>query len=53
MAFQAFVVRTETLTVLVESCNGNHKQRPTASWQHDFRASTFMENLAGLGLRPE
>lgn len=53
MAFQAFVIRAEGLNILVDSCNGNHKQRPTAPWQHDFRASTFLDNLAALGLRPE
>jgi glyoxylase-like metal-dependent hydrolase (beta-lactamase superfamily II) len=53
LAFQAYVIRTPGPTILVDSCNGNHKQRPTAPWQHDFRASTFMDNLAALDLRPE
>lgn len=53
LAFQAYVIRTGGLTILVDSCNGNHKQRPTAPWQHDFRATTFIDNLSRLGLRCE
>lgn len=53
VAFQAYVVRTEGLTILVDSCNGNRKQRPTAPWQHDLRSNAFLENLGGLGLRCE
>lgn len=51
-AFQAFVVRAEGRTILVDTCNGNHKQRPTATWQHDLRSSAFLDNLATLGLSP-
>ena len=53
LAFQAYVVRTQGLTILVDSCNGNHKQRPTAPWQHDLRSSAFLDNLGALGLRCE
>jgi len=53
IAFQAYVVRTEGLTILVDSCNGNHKQRPTAPWQHDLRSNAFLDNLGRLGLRCE
>ncbi|MDF1855033.1 MBL fold metallo-hydrolase [Pseudooceanicola sp.] len=52
MAFQAFVIRAHGRTILVDTCNGNHKQRPTAPWQHDLRAHDFMRSLAGLGLAP-
>ncbi len=53
LAFQAYVIRAGGQVILVDSCNGNHKQRPTAPWQHDFRATSFLDNLAALGLRPE
>lgn len=53
LAFQAYVIRTEGLTILVDSCNGNHKQRPTAPWQHDLRSNNFLDNLGLLGLRCE
>lgn len=51
-AFQAFVVRAGGRTTLIDTCNGNHKQRPTAKWQHDLRSSAFLDNLAALGLTP-
>jgi glyoxylase-like metal-dependent hydrolase (beta-lactamase superfamily II) len=53
LAFQSYVIRTESLTILVDSCNGNHKQRPTAAWQHDLRSNAFLDNLGHLGLRCE
>lgn len=53
LAFQAYVIRTESLTILVDACNGNRKQRPTALWQHDLRETGFLDNLEGLGLRCE
>ena len=52
MAFQAFVIRAHGRAILVDTCNGNHKQRPTALWQHDLRAHDFMRSLAALGLAP-
>ena len=53
MAFQAFVIRTGKLNILVDSCNGNDKQRPTALWQHNLRSGAFMANLNAMGLTPE
>lgn len=52
-AFQAFVIRTGSLTILVDSCNGERKTRPTAPWQHDLRSTAFLDNLGRLGLRCE
>ena len=52
-AFNAYVLRAEGMTILVDACNGNRKQRPTALWQNDLRATTFLDNLAALGLRVE
>ena len=52
-AFQAYVIRSGRQTILVDSCNGNHKHRPTAMWQHDLRSHAFLSNLAALGLTPE
>lgn len=53
MAFQAYVIRVRGQNILVDSCNGNHKKRPHAPWQHDLRSHNFMTSLAALGLRPE
>lgn len=51
LAFQAYVIRTDSLTILVDACNGNHKQRPTAPWQHNLHSNAFLDNLGRLGLR--
>ena len=53
MAFQAYLIRAHGQNVLVDTCNGNHKQRPHAQWQHDLRSHNFMTSLADLGLAPE
>lgn len=53
VAFQAYVIRADGLNILVDSCNGNHKPRQAALWQHDLRSSVFIDNLAVLGLRPD
>lgn len=51
-SFQSFVVKTPQHNILVDTCNGNHKQRPTALWQHNLKSNAYMQNLALLGLTP-
>lgn len=53
MAFQAYLIRARGQNILVDTCNGNHKPRPHAPWQHDMRSHAFLTSLADLGLRPE
>lgn len=53
LAFQAYLIRARGQNILVDTCNGNHKQRPHAPWQHDMRSHAFLTSLAALGLRPE
>ena len=53
MAFQAYLIRARGQNILVDTCNGNHKSRPSAQWQHDLRSHNFLTSLADLGLRPE
>lgn len=53
MAFQAYLIRARGQNILVDTCNGNHKQRPHAAWQHDMRSHNFLTSLADLGLTPE
>lgn len=52
LAMQSFVIRTKSRNILVDSCNGNHKQRPGNAWQHNLD-SPYLRNLAAAGLRPE
>jgi glyoxylase-like metal-dependent hydrolase (beta-lactamase superfamily II) len=51
-AFQAFLVRVKGQNILIDSCNGMHKQR-AARWAHDLRSANFLTSLAALGLAPE
>lgn len=53
IAFQAYVIRAHGQVILVDTCNGMHKQRPAARWAHDLRSANFMTSLNNLGLRPE
>ncbi|MBV1799371.1 MBL fold metallo-hydrolase [Siccirubricoccus sp. G192] len=47
---QSYVVRTPHHTVLVDSCVGNHKPRPTRPFWHMKTDDTWERNLAATGL---
>lgn len=49
----SFVLRTRSRTILVDTCNGNHKSRLTMPWTHMLARQDYMENLARVGLRLE
>lgn len=53
MSFHSYVIRTRTRNILVDTCNGNHKHRPRAPWQHMLQSDAYLRNLARLGLAPE
>jgi glyoxylase-like metal-dependent hydrolase (beta-lactamase superfamily II) len=53
LCFQSYVVRTPQHTVLVDSCIGNDKNRPTRPTWHLKRDSTFLDGLAAVGLTVE
>lgn len=53
LSFHSYLIRTATANILVDTCNGNHKNRPRAKWQHMFASNEYLANLARLGLRPE
>ncbi len=52
LAFQSFVVRHAGRTILVDTCNGNHKSRPDMPRWHqtDF---PYLARLSEAGVRPE
>jgi len=52
IAMQSYVVRTARRTILVDTCIGNHKERPSLDWMHRLD-TPYLDNLAALGLRPE
>jgi glyoxylase-like metal-dependent hydrolase (beta-lactamase superfamily II) len=52
LSFHSYVIKTPTLNILVDTCNGNHKQRPSMPAWHELNTD-YMEKLAALGLGPE
>ena len=52
LSFHTFVVQTKHHNILIDTCNGNDKQRPSMPAWHMMK-SPYMENLAAMGLRPE
>lgn len=52
-SFRAYLVKLGGLNILVDACNGNHKNRPTARWQHGFDRPDFLDALNAAGVRPE
>ncbi|SMF36930.1 Glyoxylase, beta-lactamase superfamily II [Tistlia consotensis] len=53
ISFHSFLIRSGGLNILVDTCNGNHKERPTMLWQHRLASDTYLRNLAAQGLSPE
>lgn len=51
-SFHGFIVKTGRHTILIDSCIGNHKERPTRPQFHR-RQTPFLADLAGVGVRPE
>ena len=51
-SFHSFVVRTGRHTILIDSCIGNHKERPTRPQFHRMQSS-FIADLAQAGVSPE
>jgi glyoxylase-like metal-dependent hydrolase (beta-lactamase superfamily II) len=52
MSFQSYLLRVGGLTVLVDACNGNDKDRPGTPLAHRLRTD-FLGDLARAGVRPE
>ena len=53
ISFHSYVIRTPSLTVLVDTCNGNDKHRPGKPWQHMHSSNRYLQNMANLGVRVE
>lgn len=53
LCFQSYVVRTPHHVVLVDSCIGNDKDRPTRAVWHHKKDRAWMDGLAALGLGVE
>lgn len=53
MSFHSFVVRTPAGNLLIDTCVGNNKQRPSLEDWHLRKDDTYLHNLAAAGLAPE
>ena len=52
LGLHSFVLRVGGLTILIDTCVGEHKPRPRRADWHERRASGYMERLAADGLTP-
>ena len=52
MAFQSYLLRTDRLTILIDTCVGNDKNRPLRPNWHR-RNWPWMDNLRACGVTPE
>jgi glyoxylase-like metal-dependent hydrolase (beta-lactamase superfamily II) len=52
LSFHSYVIKTPTLNILVDTCIGNHKQRPTMPEWHDL-TTDYIGRLARIGIAPE
>lgn len=52
LSHHSYVVRTRHWTAVVDTCCGNHKDRPGAPFWHQLN-QPYLENMQALGIRPE
>ncbi len=52
LSFHTYVIKTPGLNILIDTCNGNDKQRPSMPAWHMMQ-TPYLQNLKALGLAPE
>jgi glyoxylase-like metal-dependent hydrolase (beta-lactamase superfamily II) len=50
LCIQSYLVRTQHHTILIDSCVGNHKPRPTRPFWHMLNTDRFEKSLADTGV---
>jgi glyoxylase-like metal-dependent hydrolase (beta-lactamase superfamily II) len=50
LCIQSYLVRTKHHNILIDSCVGNHKPRPTRPFWHMLKTDRFEKNLAATGV---
>ena len=50
LCIQSYIVRTPHHTILVDSCVGNHKPRPTRPFWDMMKSDRYEKNLAAAGV---
>lgn len=53
LGLHSLLLRIGRLTVLIDTCVGEHKQRPLRADWHERQATGYVERLARAGVRPE
>jgi glyoxylase-like metal-dependent hydrolase (beta-lactamase superfamily II) len=53
LCIQSYLVQTPHHNVLVDTCVGNHKNRPTRPFWHQMTHDKWTRGLAATGLKPE
>jgi glyoxylase-like metal-dependent hydrolase (beta-lactamase superfamily II) len=49
LCIQSYIVQTPHHTIMIDSCVGNHKPRPTRSFWHMMNSDRYQKNLAASG----
>lgn len=52
LSFHSYVIRVNGRVILVDTCSGNHKDRPALPAHHQLN-TRYLENLVASGVRPE
>lgn len=50
LCIQSYLVQTKHHNILVDSCVGNHKERPTRPFWHQMKSDRYEKNLAATGI---
>jgi glyoxylase-like metal-dependent hydrolase (beta-lactamase superfamily II) len=53
ISYHSFLIRCGGLNILVDTCNGNHKERPGMPWVHQFKLDRYLSDLSKQGLTPD
>ena len=49
LCIQSYLVKTRDATILVDTCVGNHKERPQRPFWHQMKSDRYERNLAAAG----
>lgn len=54
LSFHSFLIRSHGKNIIVDTCNGNHKDRmPRFPFYSNLQSNAYLDNLQKVGLRPE
>jgi glyoxylase-like metal-dependent hydrolase (beta-lactamase superfamily II) len=53
LCIQSYLVRTKHHNILIDSCVGNHKPRPTRPFWHMLNTNRFEKSLSDTGVAPD